>query len=103
MNVIASLPVLAVLLFSIGILIVLIKKNLIMILIGLELMLNSANLNLIAFSSYRGDTEGQLLMLFILIVAVCEAALGLAIALRVYKFYNTSEPSQVSNLKEQIS
>jgi NADH-quinone oxidoreductase subunit K len=103
MNAAVSLPVLAILLFSIGLLIVLIKKNLIMMLIGLELMLNSANLNIIAFSSYRADANGQLLILFILIVAVCEAALGLAIALRMYKYYHTSEPGEASQLKEQRS
>ena len=95
-----SLPVLAIVLFVIGLLIVLSKKNTIFILIGLELMLNSANLNLMAFSSYRSDAYGQALMLFILIVAVCEAAVGLAIVLRVYRHYHTSVPEQIANLKE---
>lgn len=70
-------------------------------LIGLELMLNSANVNLMAFSAYRADAHGQLLMLFVLIVAVCEAAVGLAIALRVYHYYHTSVPNEISNLKEK--
>lgn len=100
MNVLMSLPVLAILLFIIGLIIILIKKNLIMILIGIELMLNSANLNFIAFSSYRADSNGQLMILFILIIAVCEASLGLAIALRVYRFYHTSATNQISELKE---
>ena len=100
MNITMSLPVLAVVLFCIGLLIVMVKRNIIMILIGLELMLNSANLNLIAFSAYRADAEGQLLILFVLIVAVCEAALGLAIALRIYKFYHSAEPDKISELKE---
>ena len=100
MNPSVSLPVLAVILFSIGLLVVLTKKNTIMMLIGLELMLNSANLNLMAFSAYRADADGQLLMIFILLVAVCEAAVGLAIALRVYRYYQTSVPEEISNLKE---
>ena len=103
MNPSMSLPVLATVLFCIGLLVILLKKNTIMILIGLELMLNSANLNLVAFSSYRADADGQLLMLFILIVAVCEAAVGLAVALRVYKFYETSIPENISDLKESSS
>jgi len=103
MNPIMSLPVLATVLFCIGLLVVIFKKNTIMILIGLELMLNSANLNLIAFSSYRADADGQLLILFILIVAVCEAAVGLAIALRVYRYYQTSIPENISELKETAS
>jgi NADH-quinone oxidoreductase subunit K len=97
-----SLPVLATILFCIGLTVVIVKKNIIMILIGLELMLNSANLNLIAFSSYRADAQGQLLVLIILIVAVCEAAIGLAIALRIYKFYQTSEPDNVAEIRETL-
>ena len=100
MNQAMSLPVLAAVLFCIGLLIVLIKNNTIMILIGIELMLNSANLNLIAFSSYRADAEGQLMMIVVLIVAVCEASVGLAIALRAYNFYHTAVPSDISELKE---
>lgn len=100
MSAVLSLPVLAIALFVIGLLIVLTKRNTIFILIGLELMLNSANLNLMAFSSYRGDADGQVFMLFILVVAVCEAAVGLAIALRVYRFYHTSAPEKITNLKE---
>jgi NADH:ubiquinone oxidoreductase subunit K len=95
-----TLPALAVVLFVIGLLIILTKKNTILLLIGLELMLNSANLNLMAFSSYRGDADGQVFMLFILIIAVCEAAVGLALALRVYRYYRTDNPNQLSNLKE---
>ena len=101
MNAALSLPVLAVVIFMIGLLVILIKKNIIMILIGLELMLNSANLNLVAFSSYRADANGQLFMLFILIIAVCEAAVGLAIALRVYRYYQDSNPDKVAELKER--
>jgi NADH:ubiquinone oxidoreductase subunit K len=100
MNPSMTLPVLAIILFSIGLLVVLTKKNTIMMLIGLELMLNSANLNLMAFSAYRADVDGQLLMIFILLVAVCEAAVGLAIALRVYRYYQTSVPESISNMKE---
>jgi NADH:ubiquinone oxidoreductase subunit K len=95
-----SLPILGIVLFGLGLLIVLTKKNTIMMLIGLELMLNSANVNLMAFSAYRADANGQLLMIFVLIVAVCEAAVGLAIALRVYRYYHTSVPEEISNLKE---
>ena len=101
MNASLSLPVLAAAIFIIGLMVVLFKKNTIMILIGLELMLNSANLNLIAFSSYRADADGQLFMIFILIIAVCEAAVGLAIALRVYRYYHTSVPDKISDLKEK--
>lgn len=101
MNPALSLPVLATVLFCVGLLVVIFKKNTIIILIGIELMLNSANLNLIAFSSYRANTDGQLLIIFILIVAVCEASVGLAIVLRAYQYYQTSIPEKISELKEQ--
>lgn len=89
-------------LFAMGIAIVLIKRNAIMLLLGIELMLNAGNLNLAAFSpSSTGLLEGQIFALFVIIVAVCEAAVGMAIILRVYHYYQTSIPDQVSDLKEK--
>lgn len=92
---------LSALLFSVGLMVVIIKRNAIMVLIGIELMLNAANLNLVAFNQLRpGLLDGQMFALFVIVVAVSEAAVGLAIILRVYKYYQTSEPNQVSELKE---
>jgi NADH-quinone oxidoreductase subunit K len=89
--------------FSTGMLIVFTKKNAIMILIGLELMLNSANLNLIVFNRlYPHNWDGQFFVLFVILVAVCEAAVGIAIILKSYNYYQTSVPDQVSELKEKI-
>lgn len=87
-------------LFSTGLIIMVTKRNAIMMLLGIELMLNAANLNLVAFG-YNGKMEGQMFALFIIIVAVCEAAVGMAIVLRVYHYYATSVPDDISNLKEQ--
>jgi NADH:ubiquinone oxidoreductase subunit K len=88
-------------LFCVGFTIVLTRRNLIMMLIGIELMLNAANLNLIAFNkSYPSSVDGQFFILFIMVVAVCEAAVGIALVLRVYQFYKTSLPDQISDLKE---
>ncbi len=87
-------------LFSIGLVIIITKRNAIMMLLGIELMLNAANLNLVAFG-YDGKIEGQVFALFVVIVAVCEAAVGMAIVLRVYHYYTTSVPDDISNLKEQ--
>ena len=79
------------------------RKNLIMMLIGLELMLNSANLNLVAFASAKSTAlDGQMFALFVILVAVCEAAVGIAIVLRVYHFYKTSDPGEISELKEKF-
>ncbi len=72
-----------------------------MILLGIELMLNASNLNLVAFNQLLPETlDGQMFALFVIIVAVCEAAVGLAIVLQVYQYYHTSVPDSVGELKE---
>ena len=93
--------ILAAFLFSTGLLIIITKRNTIMILLGIELMLNASNINLVAFDQlYPGSIHGQIFVLFVIIVAVCEAAVGLAIVLQVYQYYQTSVPDSVSELKE---
>lgn len=88
--------------FCVGFVILLTRRNLIMMLIGLELMLNSANLNLIAFNGlYPALLDAQFFMLFIIVVAVCESAVGIALVLRVYHFYRTSLPGEIRDLKER--
>jgi NADH-quinone oxidoreductase subunit K len=92
----------AALLFVLGIVTLVTRRNLIMMLIGLELMLNGANLNLVAFSKLQPVAlDGQMFALFIILVAVCEAAVGIAIVLRVYHFYKTSDPGEITELKER--
>ncbi len=87
-------------LFCIGLVIVIIKRNTIMVLLGIELMLNASNMNLVALNQQHGPAlEGQIFALFVIIVAVCEAAVGLAIILRVYRYYQTSIPDQITELK----
>src|SRR3954464_8897875 len=94
---IEHLLLLSALLFSVGLAIIIIKKNLIMMLMGIELMLNASNLNLVAFNQlYPKSLNGQMFALFVIIVAVCETAVGLAIILRVYSFYNSSAPDEIS-------
>jgi NADH:ubiquinone oxidoreductase subunit K len=87
-------------LFCTGLAIVIIKRNAIMVLLGLELMLNASNLNLVALNQQHGPgQDGHVFALFIIIVAVCEAAVGLAIILRVYKYFQTSVPDEIAELK----
>ncbi len=89
-------------LFSAGLLIVFTKKNAIMILLGIELMLNAANLNLVLFNKQNLISyEGQFFALFVILVAVCEAAVGIAIILKAYHYFHTSVPDQISDLKEK--
>lgn len=72
-----------------------------MVLLGIELLLNASNLNLIAFNQLRpGSVDGQMFVLFVIIVAVCEAAVGLAIVLQVYQYFNTSAPDSISEIKD---
>jgi NADH-quinone oxidoreductase subunit K len=77
--------VLSTVLFSMGVLGVLLRKNAIVILGCVELMLNSVNLLLAAFSSYKGDGNGQILVFFIMVVAAAEVAVGLAIIAMLYR------------------
>ncbi len=92
---------LSALLFSIGLIIIITKRNAIMILLGIELMLNASNLNLVAFNQLNPSTlDGQFFSLFVIIVAVCEAAVGLSLVLRVYHEHKTSIPDELNNLKD---
>ncbi|MBP9926496.1 MAG: NADH-quinone oxidoreductase subunit NuoK [Cyclobacteriaceae bacterium] len=93
---------LATFLFCSGLLITFTKQNAIMILIGIELMLNAANLNLVVFNYQKQNLNGQLFALFIILVAVCEAAVGIAIILKTYHYYHTSVPDQINELKEKF-
>ena len=93
--------ILAAVLFSIGMFGAISRKNAVAVLISIELMLNAANLNLVLFSRNNPELfSGQMFALFVIVVAVCEAAIGLAIVLRVYKYYHTSVPDEVNELKE---
>jgi NADH-quinone oxidoreductase subunit K len=89
------------LLFSTGLAIIIIKRNMIFVLLGIELLLNASVLNLVAFNRIHNATAGgQIFGLFIIVIAVCEAAVGLAIVIQVYRQYQTSVPDQINELKE---
>jgi NADH:ubiquinone oxidoreductase subunit K len=91
---------LSVLLFTVGLAIVIVKKNAIMMLIGIELMLNASNLNLVTFNRIHPQSiDGQMFALFVIIIAVCETAVGLAIIINMYQYYRTSVPDEISELK----
>ena len=91
---------LAATLFCIGLVAVITKKNAIVVLMGVELMLNAANINLVAFSRFDAfKLQGQIFSLFVIVVAAAEAAVALAIVLKVYSYYKTSELDKVNELK----
>lgn len=89
---------LAAALFCIGVVIILTKKNLIFILIGTELLLNAVNLNLVIFSRADPGLQGQMLAIFIIVIAVAEASIGLAILLNIYKLLRTSDLNELTKL-----
>ncbi|MFA6469627.1 MAG: NADH-quinone oxidoreductase subunit NuoK [Bacteroidota bacterium] len=88
-------------LFSFGLYAVLTRRNAIMVLMGIELILNSANINFLAFSRFGGmNLEGQMAAIFVIILAAAEAAIALAIVLNIYKRFNTVNVDEISYLKD---
>jgi len=86
-------------LFCVGLYMIVSKQNAIQVLIGIELMLNAAILNLVAFSKYdRVDNGGQMFALFAIVLAAATTAVALAIILNVYKQYKTIDPGQIDKL-----
>lgn len=86
-------------LFCIGVVGVLTRRNAIIIFMCVELMLNSVNLTLVAFSQYLGDMAGQILVLLVMTVAAAEAAVGLAIVLALFRNKETVYIDEVNLLK----
>lgn len=92
-------------LFVIGFAGVMLRRNLIIILMSLELMLNAANLSLVAFSRFRVDSTGlpdydvQVFVFFIITVAAAEVAVGLAIIVALYRALQTTDVKDISSLK----
>ncbi|MBL8993947.1 MAG: NADH-quinone oxidoreductase subunit NuoK [Spirochaetia bacterium] len=90
---------LATALFAIGILGVLTRRNMIIILMSIEIMLNAANLLLAAFSAYKNDPVGQVFVFFIMVVAAAEVAVGLAIMVMIYRNIFSIDVKELDKLK----
>ena len=91
--------VVSALLFCLGLLGVVIRRNLIVMYMGLELMLNAANLALVAFSHFNADLHGQILVFFIITVAATEVAVGLALIVAIYRKRQTTDVTDLTHLK----
>jgi NADH-quinone oxidoreductase subunit K len=91
--------VLSAMLFVIGLVGILTRRNMIVVLMSIELVLNSVNLNLAAFSYQYSDLTGQILGVFVIAVAAGEAAVGLAILVALYRLRGTTELDKASELK----
>jgi NADH-quinone oxidoreductase subunit K len=85
--------------FIIGTIGVLTRRNAIIIFMSIELMLNSVNLTLVSFSSFLGDTAGQVFVFFVMSVAAAEAAIGLAIVLSLFRAKQTVYVDEVNMMK----
>lgn len=88
-------------LFSFGVYAIVTRKNAVMVLMGIELILNSANINFVAFSKYGNfGLGGQVIALFVIILAAAEAAIGLAIVLNIYKTFSEVNVDEIDKLKD---
>lgn len=85
--------------FTLGVIGVLIRRNILIVLMSLELMLNAVNLNLIVFSRIWGNVVGQVFTVFVVTVAAAEAAVGLAIVVAIYRHKDTVNIDEVNILK----
>lgn len=92
--------IISAMLFSLGLMAVFTRKNAVNVLMGIELILNSANINLVAFSKFStGNLEGHIFAIFIIVVAAAEVAVALAIVLSMYRLLKSVELDQADTLK----
>lgn len=91
--------ILASILFSIGVMGVLIRRNIIIIFMAIELMLNAVNLLMVGFSVQHGDPDGQVFVFFIMAVAAAEITVGLAILMMIYRNTGSVSVDSLKNLK----
>ncbi|WP_053183584.1 NADH-quinone oxidoreductase subunit NuoK [Sunxiuqinia dokdonensis] len=93
--------VVSALLFSMGLFAIISRKHAILVLMGIELVLNAANINFIAFAKYGGmNIEGHVAAIFVIILAATEAAIALAIILNIYQHFRHVNVDEVDDLKE---
>ncbi len=85
-------------LFAVGLVGVIVRRNMITVLMCIELMLNAVNINLIAFSYRLASLEGQVFTIFVICIAAGEAAVGLAIIIQLYRLRNTVNVDEVRTL-----
>jgi NADH-quinone oxidoreductase subunit K len=88
-------------LFGLGIVAIIARRNVLYILMGIEMILNAANINFVAFERYgRNGLDGQMFAIFTIILAAAEAAVALAIVLNVYSLFDSVKPSDADLLRE---
>ncbi len=93
------IQMLAAFLFVMGMMVILLRRDTIMILMGIELLLNAANLSLVGFSKSAGMIEGQLQVFFIITIAAAESAIGLSILVNLYRNFGSIKTQAATTLK----
>jgi NADH-quinone oxidoreductase subunit K len=91
--------ILSALLFTVGTVGVIIKKNVIAVFLCIELMLNAVNLSFVAFATFLGQVQGQVIVFLVMVVAAAEAAVGLAITVALYRNRNTLSVDETDTMK----
>lgn len=91
--------VLSVILLTIGVIGMLVRRNVVVMMMSLELILNAVNVNLIAFSNHMKDLNGQIFAIFVIVVAVAEAAVGLGILIALFRNKETVQVDEIDLLK----
>ena len=91
--------VLSAVIFAIGVAGVVIRRNFIVILLSIELMLNAVNLTFVAFARFLGSMEGQVIVFFVMTVAAAEAVVGLAIIISIFRHRQSLDPEEMQLLK----
>ena len=100
-NELTSYLIIGAVLFSLGLLCVLTRRNAISVLMGVELILNSANINYVAFSHFgSGNLDGQIYAMFVIMLAAAEASVGLAIVLAIFQLFHTIDVEAAETLRE---
>ncbi|NTU96989.1 MAG: NADH-quinone oxidoreductase subunit NuoK [Chlorobiaceae bacterium] len=87
-------------LLGFGLFAVMTRKNAIVILMGVELILNAANINFLAFSKFNGGMGGVMFSLFVIVLAAAEAAIALAIVINIFKLFKSVDVSSIDSMKE---
>lgn len=88
-------------LFALGVVTIIVRRNVLYVLMGIEMILNAANINFVAFSRFNGGRlDGQMFAIFVIILAAAEAAVALAIVLNVFQLFDSVKPSEVDTLRE---
>lgn len=93
------IQILAAFLFTLGMLVVLLRRDTIMVLMGIELLLNAANLSLVAFSRSAGLLDGQIQVFFVITIAAAESAIGLSILVNLYRNFGSIKTETANTLK----